>query len=132
MWDAEIPNKHQGVARHIRPLTKKEAAEKEAAASWAEDLHAANQAKGLAISRECEDIQNAQGCALRWANEANSHVCSYVISQLTDDDLGGQYFDGAVPIVDELIGKAGLRLGGWINALAAARSQEANLLVQEL
>jgi hypothetical protein len=95
-------------------------------------LHAANQAKGLTISKECGDIQNAQGCALSWANEANSHVCSYVISQLTDDDLGGQYYDGAVPIVDELIGKAGLRLGRWINALAAARSNGANFSVQEL
>jgi hypothetical protein len=132
VWDTEIPNKHRGVARHIRPPAKKEAVEKEAAASWAEDLHAANQAKGLAMSKECGDIQKAQRCALSWANEANSHVCSYVISQLTHDDLGGQYYDGAVPIVDELIGKAGLRLGRWINALAAARSNEANLLVQEL
>lgn len=45
------------------------------------------------------------------------------------DDLGDQYYDGAVPIVDELIGKAGLRLGGCIIALPAARSNEANLLV---
>ena len=32
VWDPEIPNKHQGVTRHIRPLAKKEAAEEEAAA----------------------------------------------------------------------------------------------------
>jgi hypothetical protein len=76
-------------------------AEKEAAVSWPEDLHAVNQARGLAISKECKGIQNAQDYALRWANQANSHVYSYVSSQLTDDDLGGQYYDGAVPIVDD-------------------------------
>jgi hypothetical protein len=52
VWDTEIPNKHRSVARHIRPPAKKEAVEKEAAASWAEDLHTANRAKRLARSKE--------------------------------------------------------------------------------
>jgi hypothetical protein len=50
------------------------------------------------------------------------------LSQLTDQDLGGQYFDDAVPIVDDLIGKAGLLLGAWLNALAAARSKAARFI----
>jgi hypothetical protein len=133
VWDTEIPTKHRGFTRHIRPPAKRDAAEKEAAASWAADLHNANAAKGLvATLNECDNVQTAQRCALKWATEANSFICSYVIGKLTDDDLGGEYYDGAVPIVDMLIGKAGLRLGGWINALAAARSRNANLWVQDL
>jgi hypothetical protein len=34
-------------------------------------------------------------------------------------DLSRAYYKGAVSIVDDLIGKAGRRLGVWINALAA-------------
>jgi hypothetical protein len=127
VWDTEIPETHRGVAHREKP-----AAEKDEAASWAEDLFSSNQARGLTTSAECKNIRKAQDCALKWANESNSFICSYVLGKLTDEDLGGQYFDGAVPIVDELVGKAGLRLGGWINALAAARSKDANFVVQDL
>ena len=34
-------------------------------------------------------------------------------------DLAEGYYDGAVPIVEDLIAKAGRRLAAWINALAA-------------
>jgi hypothetical protein len=39
-------------------------------------------------------------------------------------DLSGDYYDGAVPIVDELVSKAGARLGAWINALSASAQAE--------
>jgi hypothetical protein len=32
-------------------------------------------------------------------------------------ELGGDYFDGAVAIVDDMVGKAGRRLAAWINAI---------------
>jgi hypothetical protein len=49
-------------------------------------------------------------------------------------DLEGDYYNGAVPVVEDLIGKAGRRLVGWINALAAQGSamEEGKLQVQEL
>jgi hypothetical protein len=34
-------------------------------------------------------------------------------------DLSEDYYDGAAPVVEELIGKAGRRLAAWVNALAA-------------
>lgn len=73
---------------------------------------------------------------MAWATEANSYICSYV---LKDDvqgvegiNLATDYYDGAVPIVDYLIGKAGVRLAGWLNAIAAASQQQtlSRLIVQ--
>ncbi len=39
-------------------------------------------------------------------------------------NLATEYYQGAVPIVDLLIGKAGLRLGAWINAIAASATAQ--------
>jgi hypothetical protein len=36
--------------------------------------------------------------------------------------LGGDYFEGAVPIVNEQITKAGIRLAAWLNALGRVRN----------
>ena len=47
-------------------------------------------------------------------------------------NLATDYYEGAVPIVDYLIGKAGVRLASWLNALAAAAQQQTQprLIVQ--
>lgn len=119
IWDAEIPDKHRGVADSSKwPVMK------EAGKAWADDLAASQVPQILAMTDDCLDINTAQKCALKWAGEANAHVCDYVLKdfpfQMTS--LGDDYFNGAVPIVDELIAKAGVRLGNWINALAEATS----------
>lgn len=77
-------------------------------------------------------------CALKWATDANIFVCSYVLKDGRNTgkdvgdhcewdwqgpaDLAGDYYEGAVPIVEELVAKAGMRLGAWINGLAAERA----------
>ncbi len=38
-------------------------------------------------------------------------------------DLSKEYYEGAVPIVEQQIAKAGWRLGQWINALAEQKVQ---------
>jgi hypothetical protein len=92
------------------------------AKDWANKLYGAN-ARGLQLGSECDDVQNAQGCALGWAAEANKWVCDYVLKDdvggVEGQDLSGDYYVGAVPVVEDLIGKAGRRLAAWINALAA-------------
>lgn len=85
---------------------------------------------------ECNDVQDAAACALAWATEANSYICSYVLKDDVEGvegrNLATDYYDGAVPIVDYLVGKAGLRLAAWLNALAAAAQQQTQpqLIVQ--
>lgn len=111
--------------------------EQAAAKDWAEKLYAAG---GSSVADgECADLQNAQGCALGWASEANGWVCTYVLKDDVEGvegrDLAQDYYDGAVPIVEELIGKAGRRLAAWINALAgqgSAMEEARKLQVQEL
>ncbi|MCJ1463914.1 hypothetical protein MMC07_002523 [Pseudocyphellaria aurata] len=144
IWDTEIPEKHAGGAK---------ADEKADAASWADALDGGssnsasflpNPVKRIArrdnmrmravVADECTNIQDATGCALTWATEANSYVCSYVLKDDVEGvegrNLATDYYDGAVPIVEYLIEKAGVRLAGWLNALAAAAQQQAKLVVQ--
>lgn len=91
--------------------------ETEQATEWAEELFN----NGPVDS--CTDITTPQDCALSWAREANSYVCSYVLKDDVEGvegrDLSLDYFDDAVPIVNLLIQSAGFRLGAWLNALAA-------------
>ncbi|KAJ5443734.1 uncharacterized protein N7458_007606 [Penicillium daleae] len=61
-----------------------------------------------------------------WATETNRLNCDFVfkngVEWLTNEDLGGQYYDEAAPIVEAQILKAGIRLAVWLNALAADRA----------
>jgi hypothetical protein len=112
VWDTAIPEKHAG--------SGDKEAEMSDAKAWAEKLF--NNANTELLAAECQDLDRAQDCALQWAGEANQFVCSYVLKDgvdgVTGVDLGGAYFDGAAPVVDDLISRAGRRLGAWINALA--------------
>lgn len=90
--------------------------ETEQATAWAEELF------NNGVSGSCTDITTPQDCALVWAGEANAQVCAYVLKDDVEGvegrDLSKDYFDGAVPIVNTLIARAGFRLGAWLNALA--------------
>jgi hypothetical protein len=115
IWDAEIPDKHRGVADGSHWSVMKAAGK-----AWADDLGASTVKRILNMENDCVDINTPQKCALVWAGEANAHVCDFVLKDypFQETSLGDDYFNGAVPIVDELIAKAGVRLGKWINALA--------------
>lgn len=130
VWDTHIAHKMRG----LKAKEGDDAVLKEAAAVWAEELYAANEAT-VAVA-ECRDVSTAEKCALEWAEEGNAWICDNVLKPgvewLKDrrNDLAGEYFDDAVPVVDELVAKAGLRLGAWLNALAAGR-ECAGFVVQE-
>jgi hypothetical protein len=82
---------------------------------------------------ECQKLDDAAGCALLWASDANRWVCQYVLKDDIDGlegDLGGEYYDGAVPIIDEMVATGGRRLGAWLNKMV--NDMEENLFVQEL
>ncbi|KAK4939608.1 hypothetical protein LTR10_020108 [Elasticomyces elasticus] len=109
VWDTLIPNKYAAYDHGDDELL--------AAWTWAQRLYA-NDSRSL---DECMD--DAAECGLEWASEANAYVCSYVLAKdVHDQDLGGKYYEGAVPIVDEMVGKAGRRLAAWINAMTASAS----------
>lgn len=119
IWDTDIIHKICGL-KH----TEKHNQEKAAAAKWATKLHSTRRTYGIEITKECADLQDPEKCATQWAKEANSYICSYIMQPgqewLENNDLGGEYYKGAVTIVESQISKAGIRLAAWINGLAAA------------
>ncbi len=113
VWDYEIPNKFRGGE-----------VDKNTARRWADELYRTDPHPAINMNRECSDITNPLECAMLWASEANSWVCKYVLGNgtrhLKHANLSNEYYGGAVPIVNELMLKAGRRLGAWLTALAAA------------
>jgi hypothetical protein len=59
---------------------------------------------------------------LRWAQESNAWVCSYILADgpeaMVNRELAGNYYTHAIPILDLQVARAGQRLGMWINAMA--------------
>jgi len=106
--------------------------ETEAAYAWAEFLYA-RYGRDTRVAERVEHVcvHDAVECALRWAGEANAYVCSYVMAgglgELESKDLGEGYFDGAVPIVEEMIVKGGRRLARWLMMIAQDLAQDATI-----
>jgi hypothetical protein len=117
VWDTAIPEKHAGRADGMV-----------AARIWAESLYEADPDPANSLTGECQDLADAQTCALLWAGEANTFVCSYVLKDDVEGvegiDLAEEYYEGAVPVIDEMIAKGGRRLGAWLNALAAEDAED--------
>lgn len=118
VWDKYIPHKICGL--HSSPDNDEE---KVAAAAWAEKLFELNEKNGVQVKGECVNVGNPTKCSLGWAKESNAWICKYVLKEsvewLESNDLSLAYYKGAVSIVEGLIGQAGVRLGAWLNALAA-------------
>ncbi|KIY00963.1 uncharacterized protein Z520_03629 [Fonsecaea multimorphosa CBS 102226] len=107
VWDTLIPNKYAGMSH----------GDDEFAAAW---LWAQRLSDNGDEPLEGECLHDAADCALSWAGEANSYVCSYVLAHdVHNQDLGGNYYDGAIPVTNDLIQKAGRRLAAWINSISA-------------
>ncbi|KIY04162.1 uncharacterized protein Z520_00854 [Fonsecaea multimorphosa CBS 102226] len=141
VWDTLIIQKLRGYRKpHERSHADNNEYDKQLTAQWATELKGKlDEDGGIDVSDECTDIAMPQKCALAWASEANAFVCSYVLKDVGTnlgpdpcdeccewdwqgpEDLSKEYYQGAVPIVEEQIAKAGWRLGQWINALAEQR-----------
>ncbi|KAF3133237.1 hypothetical protein TWF569_010681 [Orbilia oligospora] len=74
---------------------------------------------------KCLNTSRAEECALVWAGGANRWVCEYVLKDgeegVEGQELGGEYADGAVGIIEKSIAQAGYRLAGWMNMLVTGR-----------
>jgi hypothetical protein len=122
VWDTLIPNKYAAGEN-----------ETEAAFLWAQKLYAKDVDPENSMKDECQDVGDAAGCALQWAGDANKWVCQYVLKDDIEGlkgDLSGEYYEGAVPVIDEMVAKGGRRLGAWLNRMV--EETEGNLFVQDL
>lgn len=135
VWDSDILHKYRHLPSSIGQNKPKE---REEARKWADELYQSKEDKNMQLCKkgpECYDIKKPQKCALLWASEANCRICTHVLKPkvkwLENNDLGGEYYEDAVPVVVDLVRKSGLRLGAWLNALAAIQPSEEDLVVQD-
>ncbi|GKT64206.1 S1/P1 Nuclease [Colletotrichum tofieldiae] len=131
VWDTQIPHRIRGLPPHLSPSD-----EKVAAAAWAADLHLRQERAGVnATTGQCVDLETGT-CALGWASESNAFVCSHVLKPglafLKGNDLSEGYFEENWEVVEEVIGRAGVRLGAWLNAIAERLAGEKRPVPEEL
>lgn len=130
VWDTAILRKLNDLSQSA---TGKD--EKAAAATWADKLADALESPPD-LSDECTELADPDKCGILWATETNKLVCSYVLAPGVDwieqNDLGGDYYTGAVPIVEQQVTKAGLRVAAWVNAIADQVDRAESLVKQDL
>jgi hypothetical protein len=100
-WDTEIPIKL--VRSNIDPPTFP---------AWTDSLERRITSSPHSFLSEpeewikCIGKKSMEDCAILWATESNSYTCSFVYeTDVTAHDLGGPYFEGAVPIVETQVAK---------------------------
>lgn len=58
---------------------------------------------------------------LSWASDANAEVCAFVVNPDPEgQELSGDYFEGAAPIVKDMLGRAARRLANLMNSFAGS------------
>ncbi|KAF6823879.1 S1/P1 Nuclease [Colletotrichum musicola] len=121
VWDTQIPHRIRGLPAHLGIPQQKVAA-----AQWADDLFLRQGQAGVNATGQCVDLESGD-CAAGWATESNALVCSHVLrpglAWLKAHDLSEGYYDETWEVVDDVIGKAGVRLGAWMNAIAERLTQ---------
>ncbi|KAL2276668.1 hypothetical protein FJTKL_00485 [Diaporthe vaccinii] len=69
--------------------------------------------------------------ALGWAREGNAYVCSHVLPEgpaaIVGQELGGEYYEKAAPVIELQVARAGFRLAAWLDLIVAALKVEAEL-----
>ncbi|PMD36195.1 S1/P1 nuclease [Hyaloscypha variabilis F] len=68
------------------------------------------------------DIADPVTTSLRWAEETNKYVCTTVLPTGKDgvenQELSGDYYEAAVPVIQLQIARAGYRLARWLDLIA--------------
>ncbi|ROW13719.1 hypothetical protein VPNG_04604 [Cytospora leucostoma] len=77
------------------------------------------------------DFHDQIATALGWAREGNAYVCSHVLPEGPDaivgQELGGEYFEKAAPVIELQVARAGFRLAAWLDLIVAALKPEEEL-----
>ncbi len=68
------------------------------------------------------DLSDPVTSSLIWAEESNALICSTVlkggVEAVEAQELGGAYYEAAVPVLELQIAKAGYRLAKWLDLIA--------------
>src|SRR5271156_2733423 len=122
VWDALIIEKL---------ISYKPPDQKGASQQWATDLFGDTQGNPDLPDDDCVPTGSsgqAIDCASKWAGESNQCVCSYVLKDgvegVENQELAGDYYEGAVPIVKTQITRAARRFAATMNAMASSGSAQ--------
>ncbi|KAK3336844.1 phospholipase C/P1 nuclease domain-containing protein [Cercophora scortea] len=126
VWDSSIAEKAVGGVRR-QPYAE--------ARRWADELTAKiNDGKfnvSTASWLEGVDLADPVSSAMVWAREGNAFVCTTVMPQgpaaITGQELGADYFEKAVPVVEIQIAKAGYRLAAWLDLIASSINSQSTM-----
>ncbi|KAF5512107.1 Nuclease S1 [Colletotrichum aenigma] len=122
VWDSSIAEKLIGGARR-RPYDN--------AKRWADELADEIKTGKFAAQKEdwlkTLDFNDVKATALAWAGEGNAFVCTHVFPEgpraIAGQELGGEYFQKAAPVIELQVAKAGVRMAAWLDLIAAAYTQ---------
>ncbi|KAL1836489.1 hypothetical protein VTJ49DRAFT_5078 [Mycothermus thermophilus] len=116
VWDTSIAEKWVGGIRR-RPY--------EGARRWADELaREIREGKYAAVAGEwlrSANFSDPHSTAMAWAGESNAIVCSHVFTSdpedMHDQELGGEYYEKAAPVVELQVARAGYRLAAWLDMI---------------
>lgn len=112
-WDTQMVEKAAGGGSSSSTISS-------FAATLIESIESGDYASQAADWISCVDPTNVETCATQWAQDANAFNCQYVlVNDETNQELDGDYYTGAAPIIMEQIAKGGYRLGAYLNNVAA-------------
>ncbi|KAI0119540.1 S1/P1 nuclease [Daldinia grandis] len=117
VWDTSIAEKMLG-GIHRKPYV--------AGFAWAANLtHQIRSGKYEAASKLWNDglsFDDPIKTAMGWANESNAIVCSHVLPEgpeaIVGQELAGDYYEKAAPVIELQVAKAGYRLATWLDLIA--------------
>ncbi|KAI1505020.1 nuclease S1 [Biscogniauxia marginata] len=117
VWDSSIAEKLLG-GIHRKPY--------QAGFDWAVNLTAAIKSGKYAVpSRSWTEgmvLDDAIATSVLWANESNAYICSHVLPEgpdtIVSQELAGEYYEKAAPVIELQVAKAGYRLAAWLDLIA--------------
>ncbi|POS71281.1 nuclease S1 [Diaporthe helianthi] len=124
VWDSSIAEKWVGGIRR-KPYHE--------AQVWADELTGKIKDGDLKAQSKTwldgVDFANPIQTALGWAREANAYVCSHVLPEgpaaIVGQELAGEYYEKAAPVIELQVARAGFRLAAWLDLIVAALKVEA-------
>ncbi|KAL2131286.1 hypothetical protein VTI74DRAFT_5292 [Chaetomium olivicolor] len=121
VWDSSIVEKMVRGA-HQRPY--------DAAREWTEELareiNEGKYAKDRIDWLRAANLSDPIATALAWAGECNAYVCTTVLPEgpeaIRGQELGGDYYEAAAPVIEVQIARAGYRLAAWLDMIVTSIS----------
>ncbi|RYP77855.1 hypothetical protein DL771_000952 [Monosporascus sp. 5C6A] len=122
VWDSSIAEKMLG-GIHRKPY--------EAAYRWAADLTDEIRSGKYANSTEAwidgVDLDDPIATSMKWANESNAFVCTNVLPEgpeaIVGQELAGEYYEKAAPVIEVQVARAGYRLATWLDLIVDRLSE---------